>query len=661
MKFDIIERLKKAPPKKRARIITNMQKKNLQFFRTRFPDVGNVVDKVGGQFEIQITPDFLNIIDHKVEKYCHPHNQLLKYIERVGSYHHTGWVDKLSMLHRMYRGGEHGEKVTQFVGKLQEKVPETFQQALTGTVTLPRLKDGRRFSGVTVFLGIFTGLPMLHYLNTAQVQDAVFIEPDVEKFGLSCFFVDYAEIEKYFGRLVLHIGENMPEHLPDLLLNKANVTSAAWLRFLPAYPSEAFENYIARFELRWRALTEIFVPYDREVRNLTYGAKNIKAKYPITCHPPKLSDNSRMAIVASGPSLENDIEWLKAHQDRLIILAAHSAMKTLNKHGIRPDYQCSLDTELQRDLIEKLELRQDVPFICYYKASLDSVHDFEKVLLYNEAGKANSVRFNRALTHTHPTTGNTATSLVVFSRPQQVFLVGLDLGFQDPDQDHVKDYWANQEEGKNKGSGVPVRTHANFAESEGNVWTYAYYNSARAAVEGGLSRIQDKKVYNLADGAKIKGAEPCRSDTLDLPPYPEKEADLIAFEKSFSTEQTDFWQPYEHTGQTLLDDMRDTVKEMMTLKRFTWATFIIALDSCWTKVVQSCVHREQGDIRVEAYSKLIHDLLVSWYRIAVFAKTPSKTVDAYQHGLTALLEVLDTVEWPEELDEWEQNEEDSKD
>ncbi|EIJ43174.1 hypothetical protein BegalDRAFT_2320 [Beggiatoa alba B18LD] len=665
MSLRFIHELKRATAKKRMKMLFEMQEKNFNYLKPRNIDLANTIKHVGtGDFRVSITPDFLEISHIPSKALCHPDDGLYKYISELGYWHHTGWVDKLKVLHEIPIGIEHGQRVMSLAEKLHAMFPAIHQRMLAGTISLPRLADGRRFSGSTVFLGTFIGLHILQYLQTTEIRDIVIVEPDITRFSLSCFFVDYAEIEKRFGRLVLHVGADMPENPQSLLIDHSPITSTVWLRLLPAYPSDDFNNLIQRFELHWRGLSEVFVPYDREVRNLCYGARNLKNKTPINNQSPTLSDNSRIAIVASGPSLDKEMPWLKANQDKLIIFAAHSAVRALKRNGIRPDFQCSLDTELDPELLDKLELDPDIPFISYYKANPDSLKRFKTVLLVNESGKANPVHFKRPLIYTHPTTGNLMVATAAFAKPKTLYLVGLDLGFhQTSEQDHVKDYWAYQsEENTENPAEKPDLTQkegilpaaANFPESEGKIYTQAYHNIARRSVEGQISLLNSSiKIFNLSDGVKIAGTEPCHSETLELSNYPEKNKDLALFQAAFTGEKADVWELYKTAGEQVLVTLRESLYQAMNAKKFDWLKFAQSLDSAWTSALTSCLQKEFGDLRVEAYSKLITDLLVAWYRIIIFTETPKETEQVYRQGLEVLLAVLNELEWPTELKTFE--------
>ncbi|MFC1673562.1 6-hydroxymethylpterin diphosphokinase MptE-like protein [Pseudomonadota bacterium] len=48
-------------------------------------------------------------------------------------------------------------------------------------------------------------------------------------------------------------------------------------------------------------------------------------------------------IVASGPSLDKDIEWIKANQDKAVIFACGSAILPLLRNGIQPDFTVEIE------------------------------------------------------------------------------------------------------------------------------------------------------------------------------------------------------------------------------------------------------------------------------------------------------------------------------
>lgn len=657
MKLTIIDDLLKAKPKKRGKILEEMHARNLAYFRKHASStlVDTLTSIGSGRFEMRINNEFLDILDRRAGgAYCHPPGKLLEYLRDFGGWHHTAWIDRLSVTHVYLGEDEHSEVRRKLISGIYDQAQEVIQHLASGEVILPRLKDGRRYSGTTVFLGIHSGLHIAQYLNTTVVKDVIFIEPDMECLALSCFFLDYGAIHRSFGKVILHAGPDLSENPIDYLVSTASITAAVWLRMLPAYPSGAFDEVIRRISIRWNALHEIRVPCDRELRNLTYGARNLQAGLPVLASAPKLSEGSRIAVVASGPSLADDLPWLKDNQDKLIIIAAHSAVRVLRGAGIKPDFQCTLDTELDEPLLKKLDMYRDVPLIAYYKADPTIFENFSEVLLFTEAGKANVVDFNFKLTHTHPTSGNVAIALAVCFRPSAIYLAGLDLGFRDASKSHAPGTWHDDDEGAGHAmtqAADVLPAEANFEQSAGQIYTYSYLNNARSGVEGALSTVADTtRIVNLADGIRIAHASPVHSKDEILGGYPAKTDDLQAIRNAFSIDSAASWKAYPWTAAAALACFRESLVAEMTLRKFDWLAFARAVDTAWSIAATKNFNEGEGDFRIEAFGKLVQDLLTDWYRILCHTRTPAESEKIYQLGLSAFRSALESLSFAPELD-----------
>lgn len=655
--FKIMDDLKRSDPKRREKLLMRTQAKNIEYFKKTNPELASFIEVRGtGPFGIRLTDTSLDIYDRQTNQLFHPPGELLSYMAELGAWHHTAWVDKMVIQH-IWRGeGQHGQRVRSFLEGVYAEFPQLLQEKVaTGVVCLPPLKDGRRYSGPVVFLGIFTGLHIMYYLNRTAVRDVFLIEPDMDRFALSCFFLDYQLLESRLGRLLLHVGPNAPQFPIDNLIGQAPITASSWVRLLPAYPDGQFDDIINRVGLRWRSLTEIFVPCEREVKNLVNGLQNIRDGLPLLHTPPQLSARSTIAVVASGPSLNANMDWLKDNQERLIILASISCTRVLKENGIRPDFQCTLDTELDEPLFDQLQLDSDIPLIAYYKLNPELVRRFNKVLLLHEDHKANAVRFLHSFAHTHPTTGNLMASVAAWCKPSQLLFLGLDLGFRDANLSHVQGGWHDDKEGAGHLEETGNREHlpvpANFPESEGQILTMSYYNNARGGVEAAIAPLQDKiQIFNLADGARIEGAQPKRSADMKLHAYAEKADDLALLEQGFSTDYDDIFELYDTPGHQLIEELVQFIVGQLEMEGgFRWVEFSQALDAVWGKAISNCIqcHRE---FRIEVYGKLVLDLLSEWYRTLVLAETQENTERVYHKGLTQLRETLVTLPWPEELD-----------
>jgi len=654
--FKIIEDLKRSDPARRLKLVERMHEKNIAFFAGVNPDLAEFLRiRNAGGFNVEITDKSIEILEVASGLPCHPPGQLFQYMADFGSWHHTAWIDRTVMLPIM-RSSEHGRLVAQFVEALYQELPEIERRKETGQISLPRMRDGRRYSGAVVFLGVMTGLHIMSYLNRTEVRDIFLIEPDMDRFALSTYFLDYTLLEERFGRVLLHVGPEMPQNPVDVLINNSPVTSNAWIRFLPAYADASFDDILNRVSLRWRSLTEVWLPFDRELNNARFGMQNLRERRPVFKTPPQLGENSVIAVVASGPSLERDIHWLKENRERVIVLAAISAVRILKQNGIVPDFQCTLDTVLPDEVLGKLQLDPEVPLLAYYKLDPQVLRRFPRVFLLHESDKANPVRFLTDFRYTHPTTGNLMAAFAAACRPSQLLLFGLDFGYRDADHSHARGGWHDDDEGAGHRSVTEGREHmpvtANFEESEGEIHTQSYFNSARAGVEGALSKLPEGscRVFNFADGARIAGAAPARSAEFSLPAYPARAGDLDKIAASFSTDPEALWEALTTPGKQLLEEMAADLLETLDLPGTPdWHRLGAALDAAWAHASRAGYGRHR-EWRIEIYGKLVMDLLAEWYRCLIFTESPEEFERLHARGLVELRAILDSLAWPEELD-----------
>jgi hypothetical protein len=656
--FKIVDELRRGGAKQKEKLLLRTHASNVEYFSRVNPSLAELIKTRGtGQFDIRITDDSLDVFDRTTNKPAHTQGDLLSYTSDLGQVQHNAWNDIVMDLHLWRRRVEpvHVKPLRTFIESLVAEQPGLEDRIASGKLCLPPMKGGRHFSGPVVFLGVFTGLHIMHYLNRVAARDVCIIEPNIDSFALSCFFLDYQLLEKRLGYLHLHVGTNPPDVLLDQLFNNCQVTAASWLRVLHAHQSEQFHNILSHLSLRWRQFLEVNFPLGSELLAMTNGMRNFRDSYLFLRHSPRLSSNATIAVVASGPSLDTDIAWLKANQEKVVIFAAISSVRVLRENGIRFDFQCTLDSVIDEGLLEQLHLDFDVPLIAFYKGGPAMLRRFKKVLLLHDNNKANCVQFLRPLSNVVPTSGNLMATVAAVCNPARLVFIGMDLGFRDSKRGHVSGSWHDDNEGlghKLESRNVKtLQVAANFPESEGQIFSRAYYNAARRAVENTIASLQGRsRVLNLADGARIKGAVPMRSSELQLPDYPEKAKDLAAFEQGFSKATKDIYAVYETPGRRLIEEMTESIMKQVALNgKFNWLDFANALDSAFFEALKKS-NKKQWDMRLEMYSMCVKDLLREWYFAMLWAETPESAERLYRKGLIELKKALLSLPWPEELD-----------
>ncbi len=657
MSLDIIKQLRKADYAARPGILEKMYQKNLAFFQEKHPALVRFIQQTHCPFHFDITDTFLNIVHTSSGSLAHPEVGLDYFAEMMGGWVHEAWTDlfnvKVSISDQQ---PQHFKPVHTFDTRLNENFPEYGCRLAAGRINLKELQKEKRFSPPVVFLGIFHGLHIAHYLQHTELSTALFIEPEPERFEVSCYFLDYAEIEHRFGILHLSIGSETTSGSIESFFSLLRITPQVWVRVLPGYQSTHTPLFIESIKSLQATGANLTYPLDYEMKGLLQGKKNLKRGLPLLSRRIRVSEKCRIAVVATGPSLDNDLTWLKKNRDRLIIFAVHSSVRVLRKQGIVPDFQFNLDAIIDYNGMQSLQLFHNVPFVTDYKVPPEIVADFETPLLCTDTYKQAVVHFFTSLTETHPSTTNLTVSFACFCRPAGIYLLGCDFGFRTLSQDHAK---GSIYEDCRKTGDVPrnaaenflqTLVKANFTETD-FIQTIPVHLRTKIVVERCL-RVNGEgiSIINLSDGALISGAHPQHSSDVHLSPYPEKQDDVHAIIEGFSPAgQGKNWMLYEKSGTARLERLKEELIDAVTLKEFDWKEFSRAIDTVLATVLGG--KGEGGnDVRMDTYYRLLVDLLTVWYRCLIFFDDVADAEAVYNVGLKELRAVLNELEWPEELD-----------
>lgn len=649
----IIEKLRNATPQKRVKIINKLYNKNLGYFAVKHPVISQMLKDVPCPYELTITDTFLDVIDGRTGEKCHPDIGLDYFAEALGDWTSKGWVDFLSpKLNYVDFDWNHCRLLMKFNKLMLEASPDFIPRVGSHAIHLQKTEDGLRFSNPVAFVGIFHGLHIAHYLSRTHVRTAIFLEPEPHRFEVSCYFLDYAAIDKQFEGLLLHVGDKVPNLFFTTMLRKALISNTVWTRVLGGYASEHIEPVIRHLRMSWASINDEWLPADREINGFKYGIENLETGRPLLVSPITLSPESRIVVVGAGPSLNDDLDWLRKNRDGFLVFAVHSALIPLRKHGITPDFQFSLDLEMTDQQIKDHEFDFSVPLVALYTASPIFLGHFQSVCMVADPSNTTMLHFNNIINYTQPTTGNLALALACYCHPAELYLVGLDLAFRKLGHTHATGgiYELPGMEEKVAGD-EQWEVEANFPDAE-PVYTRHYFNTARQQAGIAINNLAGTtRVYNLSDGAKIEGTEPRRSRQCTLAPYPEKQSDRKSILNAFApASEGVHWNRYSIPGKDLLNIYKKTLLEKLHLETFSWPDFSKTIDTALWKTHMACNELSDNDNRMIPYFRIIHDLLLSWYRVMIFTQSNEEAAALHQTGLSQLSEIIDKFEWPDNLD-----------
>ncbi len=202
-------------------------------------------------------------------------------------------------------------------------------------------------------------------------------------------------------------------------------------------------------------------------------------------------------VISAGPSLDDNIEFLKKSLGNKVLIAINASLRRLEKEGIKPDVVVALDPlpslEKHIDGIEDffnqiplvMPLNTSCTFAKKYKGKKYIISDFNKTtdgFKWNFGGTVASLGID----------------LAYYLKSTKIYLVGSDLAFS-----CGKNYAGSVAHQEKEGINNEIEVESNDGSI---VKTNNLYNSYRQMIEGQIACHPEIQVNNLAmHGARIKG------------------------------------------------------------------------------------------------------------------------------------------------------------
>lgn len=237
------------------------------------------------------------------------------------------------------------------------------------------------------------------------------------------------------------------------------------------------------------------------------------------------NQNSKMDmpvfVIASGPSLEHDLDAIHQHQSNAIILSVASALRPLLDAGITPDFHVELENVYITPKLIELSKDYDLSKIRLVAAASvePKVLDyFDHAILYAREALSSYPIFAAGIEETlslpGPTAGNAALSFALESGFQDIYLFGLDLGTRDPARHHTRGSFYDSDDAPAHLDQYDIEIPGNFVET---IWTSRPFFSAQINADDLIRTVgQHANVKNCSDGARLEHATPLRSDQIKI-------------------------------------------------------------------------------------------------------------------------------------------------
>jgi hypothetical protein len=364
------------------------------------------------------------------------------------------------------------------------------------------------------------------------IQSVFIYEPESDFFTASCHFVDYEALQNSISSKLLgiFIKDEPPQAKIREFFARQRITASFAKLELTLYDSPHMEAIKTKIALEHSSNTRGWGTFEDEMIGVANHIKNFNTpKLPVLVSQKYI--DAPICVVGNGASLDQDLEFLSANSDKMIIFACGTALRTLRKHSIKPDFQVEIERlDYLPGVLAEAGL-DDIPLI-----ASNVVHPLtfalakEKYAFFRDFTASSYFKTPKQMLHfSSPYVGNAAFALALnFSK--KIILCGIDVGYKKNSGMHSKDSIYKDEESLPLDS---VIAEPNFQGSE--IYSNPLYNLSNMTITWAIDAKNGVQVYNMSDGAKIR-------DTIStkLPPLQtiNKDAAIRKIKSCFSVQNT---------------------------------------------------------------------------------------------------------------------------
>ena len=486
---------------------------------------------------------------------------------------------------------------------------------------------------LAIMAGIGSGKHIEKLLEKKDIKHLIIIDSDFAFLKLSMHIVDWAKIISYFNRPDYEISfsiSDKPISLAYSLMGEifeSNPYKAYFIPYYTHYKSNFFDDIkthlIDKSQLMFQGLGFI----DDELNSLRKTLKNLDHNIPVYMGTNDIPKNSTLFIVASGPSLDNDIEYIKKHKDDVVIFSCGTALRILEKNGITPDFHFEVEREESvHNVLQQYtskHIRDKIALIgvnvLYDKVFTDNFK--ESYIYFRVADAGSSIVPNTIprLQNCNPTVTNGAIAFASEFAWENIYLFGADMGFKDKDKHHSKDafqYTPNEKDinwHTQSGNDITHHLEANFGEDK--VYCTSVFFWTKQMIERAASMYK-MPIKNCSDGIKIKSTTSFHAKDIVIEKSKKKKTikDMKKNFKDLKTNTTEFRENYV-TQVELFYTMIDKIKNKIRNKDIkSFADIFLILDRSFDIFRQMEIAIDKGcDSRKLVGTSILRGTIVTAY------------------------------------------------
>jgi hypothetical protein len=390
--------------------------------------------------------------------------------------------------------------------------------------------------GYVFVFGVGLGYHVEELLRRVAARILVLVEPVPQFLLHSLAAVDWSalfDLAAEQGKSLQFVTAQQPAELcrqleACVVRNGRDFIDGSYFMF--HYYSWALKEAYAAFSLRIRHLYTSTGHFEDETRMMTNACGNMRRHgFHICEDKPFLPQGMPVFVVGSGPSLDNDLDFIRHWRDKVVLISSGTSLGILLQHGLRPD----LHTETENGpktfpILERLHREYGLHGI-HLAASLTVDPQvpalFDRCWFFLRHGPSPSrllAGIHNGLFGSDPTVANASLAVATAIGFSEIYLFGIDCGVREGcDRHHSRHsiYFTEH---------APIETDELMARYDrvlpgnfgGRFRTEWVFDMTALVIAEVRRRRPALKLFNCSDGARIDGALPKAAEAIDLSHLP---------------------------------------------------------------------------------------------------------------------------------------------
>lgn len=461
---------------------------------------------------------------------------------------------------------------------------------------------------VMMVLGLGNGQLLQKIQTIREIQHLVVCEPNHDMFFASLFVVDWAKMIEHADKneyhLYINIGESSNRLFKDVMSQFMQIGPHL---LNETYILQSYENpLLSKMYYEVRQQLQVLFALGENFDHVAYGVahtvqvleNNIPAmRFNPSQYLTKKQKQTPIFIVGNGPSLDENIEILKECREQVILVSCGTALQALHRNGITPDFHGEVEQNRANfDWVSRIgdfDYLKQITLISVNGIHPDSIKLYKNALFAFKAGESSThtgislfpKESFHIIEYAYPTVTNMALSFFLALGFEQMYLVGVDLGFASKTKHHSQSsgYYEQGKEIYNY-----EKEHSVAMKVRGNrqpwVYTKTEFNISRMLIE---QLLQDPKhglgktsaCFNLSNGVIIEGTVPLEPDSvLIVNDSEDKQDTLKQLQTAFSISSIDVkksiakaysFEVFKYQQQELKNALPDNFASKQDIQHFT--------------------------------------------------------------------------------------------